>query len=745
MLLRAPNPHVAFCALTALVLAYSIFWWSVAEYKAYFDLSDCIAALRLIWCSLILILIGHAVMALFVRCCSRVAREEITYGESALRLLPFLSRSILALCVGQVATMAWVLTRSGLSGIAYYLTARQLPISWIEVCALVIGAVVVAPKATREPRSHFNAWQVGGLLVVLACVVTPLAVRDLPRTVALSSDPDQHAFWASQVYKLGIVPWNQGLTGVGPFGYPAGFAVLNAIWMTFSGLSAVEIVTIQPMLQFLLAVLICTALSPLLAKKYHVRSLYQASLATNWVIFFIIICALVAYWIILPYGLQRTRVNGEGSARLSTSMFSAIAALLWIVQPSVYSRNVLRWLVPLISTMTLVLVATINPLSVVAPAVILCPWALYHLWCILRSRAITGALLPVSLAGVLGCIMIVGEPYLLVSALNYLRTPSASDLVTYSSIKLPGWSLSLSPSSIVAALFPQRLSSMLFIDTVSGALPTIAVSAACIVWAIPTPAATVRWIIAVALCSLTCAVAHSAALSGVAAEAQRSLPWYLAMPYIYESALQVSAVLGFILLGVSLYIVQLWFAKQSCRALLLVLLLGVAFLPLNYVQLERSAAFDLTPRECRAESTACLTDADRDTLYSLSRYTKQIRARYPQLTYYTAPKVLILGTPMRQGVERWVFPSGVSRIVPLYSYLPVAFFYGRGHSDWSYDNYLSRVCRKLDSTWLKERNVRFLFLGRREPGCMKRRREVIQRSTILYERDGTRLLELDLP
>jgi len=156
----------------------------------------------------------------------------------------------------------------------------------------------------------------------------------------------------------------------------------------------------------------------------------------------------------------------------------------------------------------------------------------------------------------------------------------------------------------------------------------------------------------------------------------------------------------------------------------------------------RTPAFNMNVRGGYCGSLTCLNEGNRAALAFLEKLSAQIINKYPGLSYEAAPKILMLGIPATLGVEKWVFPAGAARVVPLFSSLPVAFFYGRGHSDWSFENYQNRVCQKLDLDWLKRRNVRYLFLPYREPGCLKKRAEIRRLSKVIFEHDKSRVLQI---
>jgi hypothetical protein len=653
--------------------------------------------------------------------------------------MPFVSRSILALCVGQIASMSWVFARSALSGLVFYFTAHQLPISSVEVWALVICVLFVVSRAKRESESRFNAWQVVGLLVVLACISIPVAFRDLPRTVALSSDPDQHAFWASQVYKLGIVPWDQGLTGVGPLGYPAGFAALNAIWMFFSGCSAVEIVTIQPMLQFLLATAACAAYAPILIGSVRLRSSAFREDSGNWAVVLAALAAIVLYWFALPYGLQAERFHGEGTARLSCSLLSALVLLSWVTPTNSLLTSKEQSIRLIVVSSSVALLATINPLSALLPGVFLGLIGLDYCWHKLRSRCKREAL-----CTLLGCLMVIaiifaGEPYLVTHAVRALGFSSTSATATTQVATSSPLSITLSTEHVFEWLSFRRIMSYLlagtYIDNPIMQPIHLLFVVACTVWGLGAFRAVLRWIVALGVCGIT-----AFAFVGLGVTGSIELPLYLVQPYVVQSVFQCGAILGFIaLMPLLLKLFSLRSALiTACISVVTICCFCVPTTPIT----ARSGAFNMHIRGGYCGSIACLSEGDREAFLFIEQLGHRIQQQYPSLSYANAPKILILGIPADLGGERWVFPSGSARALPIISPLPVAFFYGRGHPDWTFENYQARLCQNLDLDWIKKRNIRYLFLAKNDPGCMKRRREVVRQGKVIFEHQGTRVIKL---
>lgn len=153
--------------------------------------------------------------------------------------------------IGQIAFVGWIYLRTVLNATAGHFVHAQLPVSAWELF-LCLGLLLYA--ASRRQKMADAKEVLPSLIWVLVAILI-IAQRELPRDIMLSSDPDQHLFWTLQVLKWGGVPFDLGDWGPLDFQYPAGFAVLSSLWTWLSFTTAANSVTIQPLLQSILAVL----------------------------------------------------------------------------------------------------------------------------------------------------------------------------------------------------------------------------------------------------------------------------------------------------------------------------------------------------------------------------------------------------------------------------------------------------------------------------------------------------------
>lgn len=713
---------------TIALLTFSVWYWSIGYFGASVSREGLVAGLQLVLAGVGFTVIGHSVLSLVV-------------PDGASRVIPGLSRLVCGAVVGQIACVVWVVLRSGVSGVAYGLVGRQLPVTVWEL--LLVGCAVIAVALRRGRLNQSGAWggvsvgDAAAFVVLLVCIFLPLGVRELPRTLALSSDPDQHAFWASQVVRVGGIPWDQGILGVGSFDYPAGFSVVNACWMVLSQLSAVEIVTVQPMVQFLWGLMLCVALTPLVLRGMRLKNTNGAALVAGLV-------ALLLYWFVLPYGMQSGRYHLSGTARLSTSMLSSVVILAWLLAPAVAGIHVGRaGMVRAVMFATTALIAMCNPMSAVVPAVLSC--TPLHLakaqgsWSLIGILRACGA---VMLSGLVGIALLLSDPYFFTRCMQVIAplladagsatTAVASSGSTVLSFSRPAASMA---ESIGALSIAQLLVGGLYNLEQLQWMPAMAVLLVWCVWFLQSRTSALRYGMLVVV---SLVIRYFA--SGIRGGGDVTAPMYLIQPYIGQGVLEFGVMLGCLLACVG------WCAVFGARGRLTFLasaglLALVCVWPSKSIAL-RSGQFKMDPRVTDCGSFGCATSGDLAALSFLEQLGTDIVKRYPHLTFESAPKVLLLGHPAVHGVERWVFPYGASRIAPMWSPLPVAFFYGRGSALWSYENYLSRVCHQFDREWMRQHNIRYFFIPSSNPGCLRGRERVLAELPVLFESDGARVFGL---
>jgi len=550
---------------------------------------------------------------------------------------------------------------------------------------------------------------------------------ELPREIMLSSDPDLHAFWASQISRIGEVPWNQGLWGPDRFFYPAGFAVLNYTWSVFSGLSIPEIVTAQPLIQtqFCLALLAWTAC---------LQTSDRARSPQMHVILFILL--LVVYYAFLPFGYQHSHLHLEGTGRLSASLLTATCfstALIFsrgVVTREVSVGDTLRYV--LFVGSILALIALLNPGTVIIPS---CFFAasilLYLFWGLNRGV--------VKRAGVLiGVVppflqLLLGDPYYF----DMLGLPDHTGGESNRTASLLSTLVSSGMTSFRSLLSDPKdaLSSFVTLDLLSPQATWQTFWAVGFTYAITSAWSRFRkdtfdpldWLLITIITFWW--LTYSLLFLPIAISLSGPPPAGLLYPYLVQSLQQNMFILLMFLIAVILR--RVWTHAGWWVSCVLVFALLKPMLSLS----ASSNLVTVKPRYAYSGSMGDLTADDQSVIRYIEDFSRNILAKYPNANFRDVPKILIPNQALQIGQERWLFSFGGARVLPFKDSLPIAFYYSQGNSSqFGWDAYKKNVCKGLNRVWMSEKNIRFVFIPSQIAGsCAAVLRNSIRRQDVLFQ------------
>lgn len=598
---------------------------------------------------------------------------------------------------GQAIAVAWVLVRSACNSIL----PQAIPIGWADV--LLIGAALTLQRYRSAPQSQ-NPYTkpacVESLpalipaLTIFIVVLLFLVLHELPRQVMLSSDPDQHAFFAQQILRFGTIPFSQGMWGPEPLHYPAGFAVINFLWCKFGGLDPRAVVALQPFLQTLLALGAVSSASALFL-RFRPNPAFSAAL---WLFLF------ACYLRFIPFGFERGHFHLEGSGRMAA--IGTFATSLWflLATPNQARTDPVNLSGATVLGLVAGISALINPAAVFLPLLtVVLSVSIVLFVAHSMKRFVLGSLV----AACAFIIVLLGDPYYL----NRLGAQHRSPTVTV---------LALTPAQSTpfidrafSALYEANLGTWWERYTDLGTIPY----------------AHTCWV----LLGLACLALAVALFSNQRVSTLKSLGALYAMlfyffpPFIALSACfsQVSPTGDLFLLGpyfagtahqwvflamatlLSAVVHLLTQIPSTPLAASLAISLGITLLNLDSTAIN----VDLRPRGEYCGAAGCATSDDLALAGKIQSLFRSYRAAGGSLAYRTVPKILVPNMVANTGLEQWLFPYGGSRILPHYDTFPLAFYYFQGHSDYSIKNYNRFVCRNFRKKWLLERGIRYVYLS----------------------------------
>lgn len=639
------------------------------------------------------------------------ALEFAAVGAACMKLLglPVLrgncSRLFLWIAIGQVALLLYVYLRSALHAAVPY-----LPLTAPELLAVVAAALVFlfrkpAPIAQLARQGKQSRWWLMQLsMLTTICIV--VADRELPRIVMLSSDPDIHAYLAQQLESIGGIPWK----GEAVFGYPAGSPALVFSWAELSFLDVRNALSALPLLLSFLTALVIAEAMAVRSHRLPVRLLLLLTAL-----------GVTAAGLLVP--LFSNYSHMEGAGRQMGILFMAIFPAALLGSPRMLSFQSTRW-APLILA-SLFALAALNPVNVVIPFIVVCAYILYAM---LNGRRQS---LGLALAMLALPLLLLLDPYYFDlffgskgSSPKIIITDSFGVLGTHQIFS--GWKSGLlqAPGHVfsnLAKLMPAHKLPLfgVFLSVTAIAIVTLSKRRRV---GFPAMAA-----VMVPLAVIVCLQALFGAVS-------RDSRFYLLSPYF---SLNLSQHKMLLLTIVSCVIVWLASLRKMHGGALFALAMALIF----SIRLGTHAAQDYRsePRYDYCGSLGCATDSDLKAMEQMEKLT----AAGTGALSSTTGRVLVPNSVHDTRNEFWIFPSSGARALPFYGIPSVAFYYFQGDDDYTTQNYMDHVCKKLDRQWLKEQGINYIFLPSvRADACVAGMEQLPITEDVILKQGNTYLIKL---
>lgn len=616
-------------------------------------------------------------------------------------------RLFTSLGIGLIVVVAYVYARSLINH-----EVRDLPISRAELAGLWLLITFTAVYLHWKRRISTESLGSGSLLLMdlmllfLLCVV--VADRELARVVNLSSDPDQHVFFALQIERFGAVPFHQREWGSLDFNYPAGSGVILFIWHQVTGLDLRNLVVALPVLfTYVAALVMVEGVARDVDRVAHRLVIQLAALA------------LTAAALMFP--LYKEYFHQEGTAR-QLSVLPAALFLSFVMayfRPSgetLFERTVFPVLV--IFTLTV-----LNPANVVVPAVVLsamfvCGWVSGG-----RKAYLIGILLS-------ALVMLLMEPYFQ-GVLGLLDRGPVEGLIyddRFAIKTLPQVASGAWATWTVDAATLLREFAVLFAETRQPLFLTfflLYLAALMVVYRRWRTERAIWWALAAFAVGLYVVFGFARSLL----DDQR---FFLLAPYIFFNMTQYKALLLIMMLAFVLRGVVRWPLGAVLAA--------VAAVPLIFpvmAKVRGEQDMYLPPRNNYCGAFGCLAESD---FRLLKAFEDRVRSGQFRTINGVTPKVLLPNAPMRTEHESWILPVSSARVLPYFDVLPAAFYYYQGEPYYGTATYNARVCEQLDREWLRSRNIEYIYLpSDRDRACLSGKDQLIHTEEVVL-RDGNAFL-----
>lgn len=629
------------------------------------------------------------------------------------RFIDFLGSPIHSLFIGQLLLFFYIYFRSLVNAHLFFLPVTAIDFVLLAAMGLVLilrrhgtgGAMACLQEAWPRILLTF------GLLFL---VLVGLCENELPRIYMLSTDPDQHAFFAKQVRRFNTIPYHQYSWGPEGFNYPAGTGVLGFIWSSLSFLDVRDIITISPLLQAYLVLFLITELLFLHNREWMIRAI-----------------ALVAMFLLfsylLPYGMNQNFYYLAGTGRLCSIAMVGFAVSLFafsFVHNGKAVSAIDALLLALLSILTLFYAVALNPINVFYGAFVLA--ASFFLYCRKSPGLLWFGLLSLL---VVPCILL--DPYYsdLVfrpSDLNIVqyRHYQKFDLTLAESIRQAGatagnqlvhlhhfFKFELINSPVYLILFmillfaAYRFSSGRFSRTAKMLLFLLA-----LLFMLWVPLSSVFYVLFPAT------------------------EYRLLRPYFEFSRFQYLYVIFFFLFAMVI--------RQYADRLATPLRLSIALPVVICLLVGLEALVGLTYSHSRRVAVGNELHADDARVLAwIERYYR--KSGYDSPCEPGVPRVLLLNQEHLINDEKWLFPAGAARIFPFYNVFPAAFFYFKGEPYYTFDDYHVNVCRRFNQEWLLDRNIRYMFVASDYNGvCIDRFYKILEKNRVLFKQGNAMFVEL---
>lgn len=621
-----------------------------------------------------------------------------------------------AVFVGQAILFLYIYIRSAINAYLIY-----VPLTYFEfiglatLCLIAINQLYGLRTVFTPILNNKWNWIISFFIFFLVCV--GISEHEIPRQVMLSSDPDQHAFFAKQIERFGTIPYHQFYWGEESYNYPAGTGVIGFIWSFFTGLDARNAFTIQPLLQSYIAILIVTEM--VLLKKYSLKELLIVKLGL-----------VLVFALFLTYSLTKNYYHLEGAGRLASISICAFSTSCFFWSKKNFGLLGKVDLVKSVSLFLLVIFvgAVINPVNIVYLGMILgfsflllcgSEYKYYTIVFILLLIPVLLFLDPYyfdlvfSQSGELYDPIVINPKPLDLSVVEFFEQFIVALDSRTSAIVVDFFAFHLIPGdySYLVLLLTFGFGFILVSKSYYNELITIAI-----------------FFIMIICCWIVFSALFDVLKSGSS--------FRLLGPYFQFSKYQ------YLYIGLS-FVLALFIERStqldisnSKLAILCILFLFAASI------FGRNVDDDLNTRRANyCGSIGCASSNDLLVIKDSEKLFNEYRSQSEVST--DMPRILIPNIPLFLNTEKWLFPVGGARVLPFVDTFPAAFFYGQGKVEYTYENYIKNVCKDFDLAWMKENNIQYFFKPEQMlSACVKDLAEVKLRSQILSEHGNSYLIKL---
>lgn len=622
------------------------------------------------------------------------------------------------LFVGQLLFFVYIYIRSAFNEYIYY-----LPLSFIEIIAIVIILILIVRKRLCRDdilsSLHKNKNTLMLSFGLFFLIIVGISENELPRIFMLSTDPDQHAFFAKQIERFGMIPYSQFFWGTESFNYPSGSGVLGYIWSALGFIDVRNSIHILPLLQAVIAIFI--VIETIITKIFNPKKFIYISLGL-----------FLTFVLFLRYTFEPNHFYHEGTGRLMSISISAfIISLLVSSYTNRENTNSTLSSLALIVFIAMMIFysATLNPINVFYVTALLIMAFIVYL-----SQNIKYYLF-VPIIFVIFFILILLDPYYL----NVFIYKSHNNIVHTIHYK----SFDLTINVFLKMVFLEIKTKLLHLNDFfelnwlknSFASLNILITLLIIsVISILNKKEKVDIIFYLALfCLLFIFILWIPLSSFLYILSNSATDYRLFYPYFLFNVMQYIYILILLFLAFVIYKFECYI-KSYKHVILFMASLILILLYLNQT-------IGNTIYKQRHDTSY---EAIKNDIYTINEIEKKYATFLLQRSndIISVPKILVINSMPIMGDEKWLFPVGSGRILPFYEIFPLAFYYFKGEEYFTFENYSEYVCKNFNLEWLKSKNIQYLFIPSDNSGCLYQRENILLNREVLIKNGNSYFVKL---
>lgn len=593
---------------------------------------------------------------------------------------------------------------SGLIFLSFYVFIRSFLNSFLqqgiliyslEIAAILLCLILINRKNLKEKLIQNEPNELTNFFINILIISILISYIELPREFPLSSDPAIHAYFLNISSRLNdLAMYDKSLLGTTSMSYPGGFVIQSFAISLLSGLSSIEVITIQPLLFLLLTV-------SMISDFAFQQASQKKSLTENSYHFVSLLLISISF---LAYSYQPSRLYLEGTARLASIGWVGVVFVLIfqfskkiIFKKILMTRDFIQFFFYIFACN--VLIALLNPLQIIPLFFLeILLFIVLFLLTEQRKKYIFSSIFCIPIF-----VFVFLDPYfygMLLPIANH-QSISNSDGGVLHTINNPGFFELFKDNLIFIKNHPRHffneLVSINFVDIRLVYIFILATIVPLLIYFLRKDKMKNK--LKVILLFATIPFSTLFIKPAINYLIQKNFDaHYLIFPYVDSTIEQIAII--FYLLGFAFCIFEIinLIQEKNLGFFFLIFVFSISLFKLA------APAIEIQRRNNIGSSVGNFHEADSRLIAVIEEnYRKNQSAG--KTTFLTFPVILF-----NTEYENWLFPYNGANLLAYSDVYPLYFFYGFGHEEGTYDYYVNNIYNSFNIKWLLERNIKYFFL-----------------------------------